>query len=77
MGHVRNGRAARDGRRNDAAIRQAERDGRSDDKQLRKLCVAGHGHCKEALRLAARVHGKGGMEAWINDEDCWKEKEDV
>lgn len=52
MQHKRNGRQARDGRRNDAAIRQAERDGRTDNQQLSKLIRAGHGHCKEALRLA-------------------------
>ncbi len=52
MQHKRNGRAARDGRRNDAAIRQAERDGRSDYQQMTKLIKAGHGHCKEAQRLA-------------------------
>ena len=51
MNHTRNVRQARDGRRNDAAIRQAERDGITDTQQIAKLIKAGHGHCREVLRL--------------------------
>ena len=51
MSNTRNGRQAKDGRRNDAAIRQAERGGITDEQQISRLTKAGHGHCREVLRL--------------------------
>ena len=63
MGHVRNGRAARDGRRNDAAIRQAEREGITDQQQMDRLIKRGHGHCSEVHRLRHSIAAaKGGKD---------------
>lgn len=53
--HTRNGRAARELRRTEAADRQALRDKRSDEDQLHRLIDNGHGHCKEACRLADAI----------------------
>jgi hypothetical protein len=53
--HKRNGRAAREQRRAEAAERQAARDARSDQQQLHLLINNGHGHCKEATRLADTI----------------------
>ena len=59
MNHTRNGRQARDGRRNDAAIRQAERDGITDTQQIKRLIKAGHAGCREVLRLRHKIAAKG------------------
>lgn len=58
--HTRNGRHARDQRRNDAAIRQAERDGITDEQQISRLTKRGHSHCREVHRLRHKVAAKGG-----------------
>jgi hypothetical protein len=57
--NVAKGRAAKDLRRNEAALRQAARDGITDEQQLDKLIKAGHSHCREAMRLRHRIaHSK-------------------
>ena len=63
MQHRRNGRAARDIRRNEAALRQAERDGITDQQQMDKLIKAGHGHCREVHRLRHCIAAKGVKDA--------------
>ncbi len=55
MSNTRNGRAAKDGRRNDAALRQAEREGITDQQQMDKLIKRGHSHCREVHRLRHRI----------------------
>lgn len=57
MNNTRNGRAARDGRRNSAALRQAGRDGITDQQQIDRLRRYGHGDCKEVYRLNNRIKG--------------------
>ena len=66
--HTRNGRAAKDGRRNDAAIRQAEREGITDQQQMDKLIKRGHSHCREVHRLRHCIAAaKGGKDAEAHD----------
>lgn len=66
--HTRNGRAAKDGRRNAAAIRQAEREGLTNQQQLDKLIRTGHMHCREAHRMRHCIAAaKGGKDAEGSD----------
>lgn len=58
--NTRNGRAAKDGRRNEAALRQAEREGITDQQQMDKLIKRGHDHCREVHRLRHCIAAKGG-----------------
>lgn len=54
MQHTRNGREARQTRRQEATERQSERDKRTDQQQITRLIQAGHGYCREVLRLKER-----------------------
>ena len=67
MGNTRNGRQAKDGRRNSAALRQAERDGLTDTQQIVRLIKYGHEGCREIHRLRHKIAAKGGKDAEGND----------
>ena len=53
--NTRNGRQAREARRQGARERQAERDKRTDQQQIDRLRASGHGDCKEVYRLKHRI----------------------
>ena len=67
MSNTRNGRAAKDGRHNDAAIRQAGREGITDQQQMDKLIKRGHSHCREVHRLRHRIASAKGGKDETND----------